>query len=112
MHFVSFYGPLPWLGAYILTTLRPRPLPKRPTMEPFSLSTGIVGLIAVALKLVVGTLGMIDKTVAAYNEAEDELKGLQQDLKKLQTQMVRIHEVLDVLASNTKDRGFKKLLRE
>ncbi len=81
-------------------------------MDPFSLSTGIVGLVAVALKLVVGTLGMIDKTVAAYDEATDELKGLQQDLKKLQTQMVRIHEVLDVLASNTKDRGFKKLLRE
>ncbi len=81
-------------------------------MDPFSVSTGIVGLISVALKLVVGALGMIDKTVAAYNEAEDELKGLQQDLKKLQTQMVRIHEVLDVLVSNTKDRGFKKLLRE
>ncbi len=112
MHVDCFYDPLPWLGAYILTTLRPRPLPKRPTMEPFSLSTGIVGLIAVALKLVVGTLGMIDKTVAAYDEAADELKGLQQDLERLQTQMVRIHGMLDVLTSNTKDRGFKKLLRK
>ena len=81
-------------------------------MDPFSLSTGIVGLIAVALKLVVGTLGMIDKTVAAYDEAADELKGLQKDLEQLQTQMVRIHGILMVLASNTKDRGFKKLLQE
>jgi len=79
-------------------------------MDPFSLSTGIVGLVAFALKLVVGTLGMIDKTVAAYDEATDELEGLQQDLEQLQTQMVRIHEVLEVLASNTKDRGFKKLI--
>ena len=81
-------------------------------MDPFSLSTGIVGLIAVALKLVVGTLGMIDKTVAAYDEAADELRGLQQDLERLQTQMVRIHRILKVLAFNTKNRGLKKLLQE
>ena len=81
-------------------------------MDPFSLSTGIVGLIAVALKLVVGTLGMINKTVAAYDEAADELKGLQHDLEQLQTQIVRIHRVLKVLALNTKNRAFKKLLQE
>ena len=84
----------------------------RSTMDPFSLSTGVVGLIAVALKLVVGTLGLIDKTVAAYDEATEELKGLQQVLEQLQTQMVRIHGTLDVLVSNTKDRVFKKLLKK
>ena len=81
-------------------------------MDPFSLSTGVVGLVAVALKLVVGTLGMIDKTVAAYDEAADELNGLQQDLEQLQTQMVRVHGTLNLLASNTKDRGFKRLLKK
>ena len=45
-------------------------------MDPFSSSTGIVGLVAIALKLVVGALGMIDKTVAANDEAADELKSL------------------------------------
>ena len=81
-------------------------------MDPFSISTGIVGLVAVALKLVVGALGMIDKAVAAYDEATDQLRGLQQDLEKLQKQMIRIHGVLKVLASNTKNRAFKKLLQE
>ena len=81
-------------------------------MDPFSLSTGVVSLVALVLKLVVGALGMIDKTVAAYDEAADELKGLQKGLEQLQTQMVRIHGTLTVLASNTKDPGFKKLLRE
>jgi hypothetical protein len=81
-------------------------------MDPFSLSTGIVGLVAFALKLVTGALGIIDKTVAAYDEAADELKGLQQDLEQLHTQIIRIHRTLKVLASNTKDRGFKKLLLE
>ena len=81
-------------------------------MDPFSLSTGVVSLVALVLKLVVGALGMIDKTVAAYDEATNELKGLQKDLEQLQTQMVRIHGTLTVLASNTKDPGLKKLLRE
>jgi hypothetical protein len=80
--------------------------------DPFSLSTGIVGLVALALQLVVGALGMIDRTVAAHDEAADELKKLQEDLEDLQIQMVRIHGTLEVLASNTKDQGFKKLLRE
>ena len=81
-------------------------------MDPVSLSTGIVGLVSVALKLVIGALGMIDKTVAAYDEAGNELKGLQHDLKQLQKQMIRIHRRLKLLASNTRDRGFKKLLQE
>jgi len=81
-------------------------------MDPLSLSTGIVGLVAFALKLVTGALGLIDKTITAYDEASDELKGLQQDLELLQTQMIHIHRTMKMLASNTKDRGFKKLLRE
>jgi hypothetical protein len=81
-------------------------------MDPFSLSTGVVGLITFALQLVVGALGMIDKTVAAYDESADELKGLQNDLEQLQTQMIRIHGTMKVLVSNTKDRGFKKLLQQ
>ena len=81
-------------------------------MDPFSLSTGIMGLIAVALELVVGALGMIDKTIAAYDEPADELKGLQQDLEQFQKQMIRIHGILEVLASNTKDRGFEEPRQE
>ena len=84
----------------------------RSIMDPFSLSTGIMGLIAVALELVVGALGMIDKTIAAYDEAADELKGLQQDLEQFQKQMIRIHGILEVLASNTKDRGFEEPRQE
>ena len=71
-----------------------------------------MGLVAIALKLVVGALGLIDKTVAAHDEASDELKGLQKDLEQLQTQMIRIYGVLKVLAANTRDRGFRKLLQE
>ena len=111
-------GPPTWLHARIKFSPFFNPdrsrakRPHDPAMDPFGLAAGIVGLVGVALKLVVGTLGMIDKTVAAYDEAADELKGLQQDLKRLQKQMIRIHRMLKVLASNTKDRGFKKLLQE
>ena len=81
-------------------------------MEPFGLATGVLGLVGVALKLVTSVLGLIDKTVAAHAEAADELKKLQGDLEDLQAQMTDIHTTLKVLAENTKDRGFKKLLRK
>ena len=81
-------------------------------MDPFSLATGVVGLVGVALQLVTRALGMIDRTVTAHDEAADELKKLQGDLEDLQAQMTDIHTTLRVLASNTKDRGFKKLLRK
>jgi hypothetical protein len=80
--------------------------------DPFSLSTGIVGLVSLALQLVIRTLGMIDKTVTAHQEAAEELRDLLEDLEDLRAQMIRIHGTLEVLGSNTKDRGFKKLLRE
>ena len=81
-------------------------------MDPFSLATGVVGLVGVALKLVTGALGLIDKTIAAHAEAADELKKIQGDLEDLQAQMIDIHTTLKVLASNTKDRAFKKLLQK
>ena len=81
-------------------------------MDPFSLATGVVALVGVALKLVTGALGMIDKTVAAHAEAADELTKLQGDLEDLQAQMIDIHTTLKVLAENTKDRAFKKLLQK
>jgi cell division protein ZapA (FtsZ GTPase activity inhibitor) len=81
-------------------------------MDPFSLATGVVGLVGVALTLVTGALGLIDKTVAAHVEAADELKKLQGDLEDLQARMFNNHTTLKVLASNTKDRAFNKLLRK
>ena len=81
-------------------------------MDPFSLATGIVGLVTVALQLVTGALGMIDKTIADHNEAAAELKKLQADIENLQHQMSRIHTTLKIFASSTKNRTFKKMLRE
>jgi hypothetical protein len=81
-------------------------------MDPIGLANGVVALVAIALRLVVGAIGRVDKTIAAYDEAGDELKDLQQDLEMLRMQVAHIHETLQALASNTKDRGFKRLLRE
>ncbi len=80
--------------------------------DPLSLSTGIISLITLAIKLVVGAVGMIDRTVTAHREAANELQGLQWDLERLERQMDQIHGTLQFLATNTKDRAFKKLLQE
>jgi len=80
--------------------------------EPLSLTTGIITLITLAIKLVVGAAGLIDKTVTAQREAVNELRDLQQDLERLKRRMDQIHDILRLLSTNTKDRAFKKLLQE
>jgi len=80
--------------------------------DPFSLTTGIISLLALTIKLVAGAAGMIDKTITAHREAANELQALQWDLERLDKQMDQIHSTLQFLATNTKDRAFKKLLQE
>ena len=80
--------------------------------EPLSVTTGIISLITLAIKLIVGAAGLIDKTVTAHREAANELEDLQRDLERLEKQIDRIHGTLQLMANNTKDRAFKKLLQE
>ena len=80
--------------------------------DPFSLTTGIISLITLAIRLVVGAVGLIDKTTAAHREAAKELQDLLQDLEQLKRKMIRIHDKLQFLAANTKDRALKALLQE
>ena len=80
--------------------------------DPLSVTTGIFSLLTVAIKLVVGAAGLIDKAVSAHREAGEELEGLQRGLERLEKQMDQIHGKLQFLATNTKDRAFKNLLQE
>ena len=80
--------------------------------DPLSVTTGIISLITLAIKLVVGAAGLIDKTMTAHHEAANELQNLQWDLERLERQMDQIHVTLQFLATNTKDRAFKKLLQK
>ena len=80
--------------------------------DPLSMTTGIISLITLAIKLVVGAAGLIDKTVAAHRDAANELQDLKQDLEQLEWQMDQIHGTLQFLAANTKDHAFKELLRK
>ena len=69
-------------------------------MDPFSIATGMVGLVSFALQLVTCALRKIDKTVTA-NEVAAELEKLQGNLEDLQAQMNDIHTTLKIVASNT-----------
>jgi len=80
--------------------------------DPLSATTGIISLIALAVKLVVGATGLIDKTTAAHREAADELQDLERDLERLKRQIGQIRDKLQFLATDTKDRALKKLLQE
>jgi len=80
--------------------------------DPLSLATGIISLLTLAIKLVAGAAGLIDKTIAAHREAANELRDLEWDLGRLEGQMDQIHNTLQLSATNTKGRAFKKLLQK
>ena len=80
--------------------------------DPFSLTTGIISLITLAIKLVVGAVGLIDKTTAAHREAAKELQDLLRGLERLKRKMNQIHDKLQFLTADTKDRALKTLLQK
>ena len=107
-----FVCPAGRLDSILLRSQPPRLYRSLYMADPFSLTTGIISLITLAIKLVAGAAGMIDKTITAHREAANELQTLQWELEQLDSQMDQIHNTLQFLATNTKDRTFKKLLQE
>jgi len=79
--------------------------------DPFSLAAGVISLVVVSLQAIAAASRMLDKTIAAHRAADEELEQLRHNLEALQGRMEINHEKLEVLVSNTKDRGFKKLLQ-
>ena len=79
--------------------------------DPFSLATGVVSLVVVTLQVITGVSRMLNKTVTAHRAANEELEQLRVNLEELQRRMESNHGRLKLMASNTKDRSFKKLLQ-
>lgn len=71
----------------------------------------ILPLISAAIKLVDGP-DVVDETVPTSCEAAEGLKRIGDGLKDLEKLIVQINENLGGLVNETKDRRFKKLLRE
>ena len=79
--------------------------------DPFSLATGVISLVAMTLQTITGLSRMLDKTITAHRAADEELERLRRNIEELSRRMECNHGKLETLASNTKDRGFKKLLQ-
>jgi len=79
--------------------------------ELFGVASGVISLVAVTIQATAAASKMLDKTIAAHRAADEELEQLRHNLEELQRRMEINHEKLEVLVSNTKNRGFKKLLQ-
>ena len=79
--------------------------------DPFSLATGVISLVVITLQVIAGVSRMLDKTVTAHRAANEELERLRVNLEELQSRMENNHGKLEFMASNTKDRSFKRLLQ-
>jgi hypothetical protein len=80
--------------------------------DPLSITPEILSLVEVAIKLVVDSADMVNKTGPAHHEVAEVLKGLQDDLERLEKQVLQIDTKVSPLVSRTTDRKFNKLLQE
>ena len=79
--------------------------------DPFSLATGVISLVVITLQVIAGVSRKLDKTIAVHCAADEELERLRRNLEELQRRMECNHGKLEALVTNTKDRGFKELLK-
>lgn len=76
--------------------------------EPLDLTTNIVPLLALSIKLVGGALDIATTTSC---EAADQLKALQRDLEGLEKQVLLVQTNFGALSTNSGTRRSNKLLR-
>ena len=79
--------------------------------DPFSMATGVIALAVRSLQIIAGVSEMFDKTTTARRTAKEELERLRVNIEELQGRMESNHGRLKLMASNTKDGSFKKLLQ-
>ena len=78
--------------------------------DPLSITTGVLSLVGVVLKVSVTAIGMVDKTTGAHEAARDALRNLRRALQNLNKGTSNIQTLLRILISDPKDKAVKKLL--
>ena len=78
--------------------------------DPLSITTGVLSLVGVVLKVSVAAIGMVDKTTGAHEAAHDALRNLRRALQNLNKGTSNIQTTLRILISDPKDKAVKKLL--
>ena len=78
--------------------------------DPLSITTGVLGLIGVVLKVSVKAIGMVDKTTGAHDAARDALRNLRRALQNLNKGTSNMQMTLSILISDPKDKAVKELL--
>ena len=78
--------------------------------DPLSITTSVLALVGVVLKVSVTAIGMVDKTAGAHEAARDALRNLRRALQNLNKGTSNIQTILRILISDAKDKAVKKLL--
>jgi len=78
--------------------------------DPLSITTSVLALVGVVLKVSVTAIGMVDKTTGAHEAARDALRNLRRALQNLNKGTTNMQITLRILISDPKDKAVKKLL--
>jgi len=81
-----------------------------PMGDPLSITTSVLALVGVALKVSATAVGMVEKTTGAHEAARDALRNLRRALQNLNKGTSNMQTILGILISDPRDRVVKKLL--
>ena len=77
--------------------------------DPLTITTSVLSLVGVVLKVSVTAIGMVDKTTGAHEAARDALRNVRRALQNLNKGTSNIQTILRILLSDPKDKAVKKL---
>ena len=75
-----------------------------------SITTSVLGLVGVVLKVSMKAIGMVDNTTGAHEAARDALRSLRRALQNLSKGTSNMQTVLRILMSDSRDKAVKNLL--
>ena len=78
--------------------------------DPLSITTSVLGLVGVVLKVSVAAIGMVDKTTGAHEAGRDAIRNLRRALQNLNKGTSNMQITLRILILDHKDKAVKKLL--
>ena len=79
--------------------------------DPFSLATGVLGVVGFVLQLASGAMSLVDKTVTTHNTQRRAIRNLRRELDKTIQGTASMQTVLSAMLGDPEDSTLKRMRR-
>ena len=80
--------------------------------DPFSLATGVLGVVGFVLQIASGAMAKVDKTITAHNTQQRAIRDLRRELEKTIKGATHMQTVLSIMLGDPKDKTVKRMRKK